>query len=150
MKMTRRLAFGLAALSLAATLMGYFMGALPAYAAPNDPKDFDQAAFAQAQKQGEPILIDIYASWCDVCKRQAVILDNLRKTPKYASLVTFRINYDTQKDLMRSFKATVQSTLILYRGPTEVGRSVGETQPEWVDDLLSKAFEKQARKVSTD
>ncbi len=146
MKMTRRFAFGLAALSLAATLAG----ALPAYAAPNDPKDFDQAAFAQAQKDGQPILIDIYASWCDVCKRQAVILDGLRKTPKYASLVTFRINYDTQKDLMRSFKATVQSTLILYRGPTEVGRSVGETQPEWVEDLLSKAFEKQAPKVSTD
>ena len=91
-------------------------GSLPAYAAPNDPKDFDQAAFEQAQKQGEPILIDIYASWCDVCKSQVVILDTLRKTPKYASLVTFRINYDTQKDLMRTFKATVQSTLILYRG----------------------------------
>ena len=128
-------------MSLAATLAG----SLPAYAAPNDPKDFDQAAFEQAQKQGEPILIDIYASWCDVCKRQAVVLDNLRKTPKYASLVTFRINYDTQKDLMRSFKATVQSTLIVYRGETEVGRSVGETQPEWIDDLLSKAFERQAR-----
>ncbi len=146
MKMTRRSAFGLAAISLAATLAG----ALPAYAAPNDPKDFDQAAFAEAQKQGEPILIDIYASWCDVCKRQAVILDTLRNTPKYASLVTFRINYDTQKDLMRTFKATVQSTLILYRGPTEVGRSVGETQPEWIEDLMSKAFEKQAPKVSTD
>jgi thiol-disulfide isomerase/thioredoxin len=146
MMLTRRSTFRLAAIAAAMTFAGSFAAA----AAPNEPKDFDQAAFQQAQKQGEPILIDIYASWCDVCKRQAAILDTLRKTPKYASLVTFRINYDTQKDLMRTFKATVQSTLILYRGQTEVGRSVGETQPEWIEDLVSKAFEGQPPKASTD
>lgn len=146
MMWTRRFAIRLAAISLAATLAGSVAG----HAATNDPVDFDQAAFEKAQKQGEPILIDIYASWCDVCKRQIVILDKLRATPKYASLVTFRINYDTQKDLMRKFKATVQSTLIVYRGETEVGRSVGETQPEWIEDLLSKAFVGQPPKVSTD
>lgn len=146
MVLTRRSTFRLAALSAAAILAGSFAG----HAAPNDPVDFDQAAFDKAQKQGEPILVDIYASWCDVCKRQAVILGKLRATPKYAGLVTFRINYDTQKDLMRKFKATVQSTLIVYRGETEVGRSVGETQPEWIDDLLSKAFVAPPPKVSTD
>ena len=146
MMLTRRSAFRLAAMSAAIILAGSFAS----YAAPNDPMDFDQAAFEKAQKQGEPILVDIYASWCDVCKRQSVVLDKLRATPKYAGLVTFRINYDTQKDLMRKFKATVQSTLIVYRGETEVGRSIGETQPEWIEDLLSKSVERQAPKVSTD
>ena len=146
MMLTRRSAFRLAAMSAVAILAGSFAG----HAAPNDPIDFDQAAFEKAQKQGEPILVDIYASWCNVCQRQMIILDKLRATPKYASLVTFRINYDTQKDLMRKFNATVQSTLIVYRGETEVGRSVGETQPEWIEDLLSKAFVGQAPKVSTD
>ncbi len=143
MRLTRRSAFRLAAISAVVTLAGSFA----AHAATNDPMDFNEAAFDKAQKLGEPILIDVYATWCDVCKRQIAILDKLRQTSKYSSLVTFKINYDTQKDLMRKFKTTVQSTLILYRGETEVGRSVGETQPEWIDDLLSKAFDRQTTKV---
>jgi thioredoxin 1 len=144
--LTRRSAFILAVTSAAILFAGSFAG----HAASNAPMDFDQAAFDKAQKQGDPILIDIYAAWCDVCQRQMVILDKLRAMPKYVNLVTFKINYDTQKDLMRKFKATVQSTLIVYRGENEVGRSVGETQPEWIDDLLSKAFVGPAPKVSTD
>ena len=45
----------------------------------------------------------------------------------------------SQKDVMRKFKAQLQSTLIVYRGEKEVGRSVGETQEEWIDDLFSKS-----------
>ena len=40
---------------------------------------------------------------------------------------------------MRKFKAQLQSTLIVYRGEKGVGRSVGETKEEWIDDLFSKS-----------
>ena len=63
--------------------------------------------------------------------------------PRYKDLITFKVNFDTQKPVMRAFKAQVQSTLIVFRGAREVGRSVGETQPEWIDDLLSKTLVKK-------
>ena len=132
---TRRSA--IAVLALAAVAF-----ATPALAEDTAPQPFTEAAFDAAQKAGKPILIDTYATWCDICARQKPILDRLLGEPEFKSLVTFRVNFDTQKDVMRKFNARLQSTLIAYRGDKEVGRSVGETQPEWIEDLMSKATEK--------
>lgn len=106
------------------------------------PVAYTEPAFDAAQKAGKPILVDTFATWCDVCARQAPILDKLLADPKYKELVIFKVNFDTQRDVMRKFNARVQSTLIAYHGTKEVGRSVGETQPEWIDDLVSKTLEK--------
>ena len=128
--------------SLGATAAGLaaVSGFRPAWAAGNDPLPFTEEAFVAAQKAAKPILIDTYATWCDVCARQAPILEKLRGEAKYRDLVTFKVNFDTQKDVMRRFNARVQSTLICFRGAKEVGRSVGETQSEWIDDLLEKSL----------
>ena len=103
------------------------------------PVPFSDAAFDAAQKAGRLVLVDIYATWCIVCARQGRIIDALLADPAYKDLVVFKVNFDTQKDVMRRFGASVQSTLIAYRGTKEVGRSVAETQIEWVEDMLSKA-----------
>ena len=104
----------------------------------NAPLPFTEAAFTAAQEAGKPILLDTYATWCQICARQAPVIDRLRVEPKFKDLVIFRVNFDTQKDVMRRFHASVQSTLIAFRGNKEVGRSTGETQPEWIEDLLDK------------
>ena len=117
--------------------------AIPARAV-EAPLAYTAEAFDAAQKAGKPILVDTYATWCDVCKRQAPILEQLSREPKYKDLVIFRVNFDTQKDVMRKFNARMQSTLICFRGTEEVGRSVGETQSEWIDDLLEKTLAKGA------
>lgn len=112
----------------------------PVWAADSEPQPFTQAAFEAAQKADKPILIDVYATWCDVCARQAPTLAKLRSEPKFKDLVILKVNFDTQKDVMRRFGARLQSTLICFHGTKEIGRSVGETQPEWIDDLLEKTL----------
>lgn len=134
---TRRSALVLAGGALALASLGVLR---PAFAAAPEPQPFTSDAFEAAQKAGKPILIDTYATWCEVCARQAPILDRLRAEPRFKELVTFKVNFDTQKDVMRRFNARVQSTLIAFHGAKEVGRSVGETQPEWVEDLLDKTL----------
>ena len=116
---------------------------VPAFAAAA-PLPYTAEAFDAAQKAGKPILVDTYATWCDVCKRQAPILEHLSQEPKYKDLVIFKVNFDTQKDVMRKFNARMQSTLICFRGVDEVGRSIGETQSEWIDDMLEKTLAKGA------
>ena len=113
---------------------------LPAFA--GEPTPYTDEAFDAAEKAGKPILIDSYATWCDICNRQKPILDRLMDEPKYKNYVFLRVNFDKQKDVLRKFKAPVQSALIVYRGDKELGRSVGETQEEWIDDLLAKGVEK--------
>src|SRR5215207_553262 len=61
------------------------LGSLPASAA--EWKPFDAAAFAQAQKDGKPILVDIFAAWCPVCRAQNPILPQMTREPKFDDLV---------------------------------------------------------------
>jgi thiol-disulfide isomerase/thioredoxin len=103
-------------------------------------KPFDAAAFAEAQKNGKPILVDIFAVWCPVCRAQNPILTQLTREPKFDDMVVFKIDFDTQKDDVRALKATAQSTLIVFKGETETGRSVGDTDPGSIEALLDKAL----------
>ena len=114
------------------------LASLPASSA--EWKPFDAAAFAQAQKDGKPILVDIFAVWCPTCRAQNPILTQLTREPKYKDLVVFKIDFDTQKDAVRALKATSQSTLIVYQGETEKGRSVGDTNATSIEALLDQAL----------
>lgn len=97
-------------------------------------------AFAAAQKAGQPILVEVSAPWCPICKSQKKVLAQLANDPRFKELRIFDIDFDTQKDELKAFNARMQSTLIVYKGETEVGRSVGETQPEWIEGLVEKAL----------
>ena len=101
---------------------------------------FEAEAFAAAQAAGRPILVQISAPWCPICRAQKPILAALSADPRFKTLAVFTIDFDTQRELVRRFGAQMQSTLIVYRGGTEVARSVGETQPEWIEQLLEKAL----------
>jgi len=101
---------------------------------------YNQAAFDAAQKAGKPILVEIHASWCPVCKAQAPVLNNLRSQPEFKNLQTFYIDFDSQKDLLRAFKVSKQSTLIVFKGASEVGRSTGDTNPASIEALVAKSL----------
>jgi thioredoxin 1 len=106
--------------------------------AETDPS-FDAKAFADAQKAGKPILVAIHASWCPTCKAQAPILSELRADPKFKDLVYFVIDFDSQKDLVNRFGARMQSTLIVFKGDKEEGRSVGDTDRASIYALVGKS-----------
>jgi thioredoxin len=108
--------------------------ALPAFAAETVP--FDQARFAQAEHEGRPILVRIWASWCPTCAAQTPILDKLAAEPQFKNLIIFKVDFDAQKSVVREFKATEQSTLIAFKGATETGRSVGDTDEHSIEKLL--------------
>lgn len=123
---------------LLASLVATTIGLAPALAV--EEPAFDANAFAQDQKAGKPILIAIHASWCPTCKAQKPILRALRADPKFKNLVYFVIDFDSQKDLVKRFGAEMQSTLIVFRGEKEVGRSVGDTDRASIYALVDKAF----------
>jgi thioredoxin 1 len=106
-------------------------------AAAGEIKPFSTAAFEAAQRAGRPILVDVHAGWCPVCRAQAPILDRLAQDRDTADLVIFRLDYDRQKAERTALKASRQSTLIAYRGARETGRSVGETDPDRIAALVA-------------
>jgi thioredoxin 1 len=101
------------------------------------PLRFGQEAFAVAQAADRPILVDVWASWCPICAKQGPTLDKLAADPTFRDMVVFRVDFDTQKDVLRAFGVRMQSTLIVFHGAKETGRSVGETDPAAIRALLA-------------
>jgi thioredoxin len=123
---------------LFAAVAGGAAAVMPAFA--GGPQPFDDAAFAEAQKAGKPIFVAIHASWCPICKAQAPILAELMADSRFKNLVYFTIDFDSRKDLVRRFGARMQSTLIAFKGATEEGRSVGDTNRNSIAALLNKTL----------
>ena len=115
-------------------------GAIPAAAF--EQKKYDAASFKTAQSSNKPILVDISATWCPTCKAQHQVLESLRQKPEYSGLVIFEVDFDSQKDVVKSFNARQQSTLIAFKGTQETRRLVGETGSAPIEDLLKSALKK--------
>jgi thiol-disulfide isomerase/thioredoxin len=115
-------------------------GGLLSPAAANTTVPFTAEAFKAAQASGSPILIEIHADWCPTCKAQKPILDKLAAEPKFKELKIFRVDFDSMKPQVREFGANMQSTLIVFKGAAEKGRSVGETAEASIAALLDKSL----------
>lgn len=101
---------------------------------------FDQATFDALLKEGKPILVSIHADWCATCRAQAPLVEELLQTPPLNAITALRVDFDTQKDAVRRFKVRYQSTLIVFKGGREVGRSTGDTKKDSIAALLRKAI----------
>ncbi len=102
--------------------------------------DYSSDVFNAAQKAGKPILVEIHAPWCPTCKAQTPILTKLEAEPQYAGLKVFHVDFDSQKEAVRRFGARMQSTLVVFKGEVEAGRSVGDTNADSIAALLSKTL----------
>jgi thioredoxin 1 len=101
---------------------------------------FTEQAFKAAQASGSPILVEIHADWCPTCKAQKPILDKLTAEPKFKDLKIFRVDFDAMKAVVKEFGAQMQSTLIVFKGSAEQGRSVGDTKQASISALLDKSL----------
>lgn len=123
-------------LSLVA-LLGVIYAA-PLLAQPIQP--FTTAALKAAQAAGKPVLVDAYASWCPICRKQAPTIDAMTSDPAFAKLVILRLDYDSQNAEKRALGIVQQSTLIAFDGNKETGRLVGVTDPDEIKKLAQSAL----------
>ncbi|GAM97021.1 trx [alpha proteobacterium U9-1i] len=109
-------------------------------AAAAEYRAFDQGAFAQAQSEGRPILVEVFAPWCPTCRAQSPIVRTIAEDAAFANLVVFRIDYDNQRYEWRALNVRRQSTLIAYAGARETGRLVAATSPDRIETLMRSAI----------
>lgn len=118
-------------------LIAFFMLlSAPAFAA---SKPFDQAQFDALTAAGKPVVVQVHAEWCLQCRTQAPILKNLMTQPDYSGYTLFVVDFDKDKAARKTFNVNRQSTIIVFKGKTEVARSLGETDATKIEILVAQA-----------
>jgi len=101
---------------------------------------FEAEAFADLRQNGALVLIDIGAPWCSTCAKQKKILQSYAADRTDVELAVLSVDFDTQKDWVRRFRARRQSTLILFSGDKPLWFSVAETRKSIIYENLDKGF----------
>lgn len=97
---------------------------------------FTKAKLDALNQSGQPVLVAIHADWCSTCKTQERILQDLLPQPEFKRIKLLRVDFDQQKDVVRSFGVQYQSTLIAFKNGREVGRSTADMSPVRIAELL--------------
>ncbi len=102
------------------------------------PSNYTEVEFNQLQKEGKSILVVVHAPWCPTCRAQAPIINELLSENEFKEINALRVDFDSQKDILKKLNVSKQSTLILFKGGKEVARSTGDTSLWNVEKLLKK------------
>ena len=90
-------------------------------------KPFSDAELTAAQAAGKPVALHFHADWCPTCKAQTKAIDTFKNDPALDKLTLLIVDYDNAKDLRKSMNVRGQSTIVVFKGKTEVARNMGDT-----------------------
>lgn len=97
-------------------------------------------AYKQAATAKKPIIMHIHASWCPVCAKQTVVIEELMKEPEFMNVIVFKIDFDTDKGIVEQLGVKHQSTLIASKGALEIDRTAGITDKDQIRQLIRKSL----------
>ena len=104
---------------------------------------YDQAV-AQATEQGKPVMLDVMASWCGVCKKLDAQIWTREDVAKVSEgFVAAKVDGDKRPDLKSKFTVSgYPTTLFLTVEGEELGRVRGLVAPEDMIDAMQDALAK--------
>lgn len=129
--------------------------AAPQDAKPRDPPLIDAQGYQKIidQHRGKPLLVNFWATWCEPCRDEYPLINELAKQYAPRGLQVVGINFDEDGDviLMRRFLARYKPIFPNYRkkhgGNAEFSQTVA--LPQWTGSLpVSLFYDKDGRHVT--
>ena len=105
---------------------------------------FDKDLFSKAQSEGKIIVISSWIEYCGSCANQMKVLQKAKKEGELLDIKFDNIEYFafdvTNRDIANSFNVLYQTTLLIFKGDTEVYRSIGETTEDLIYEALKASI----------
>ena len=87
----------------------------------------------------KPVRVDFWAQWCRYCRRIAPAFDKVGE--QYAdTLITGKINYDEEPQLIQRFGIDTIPTLMLFRNGEVIGSVVAPASKAAIEAFIQEAL----------
>lgn len=110
---------------------------------PADPllqgwETYQPQAFAELLRGPEPVLVEIYASWCPTCLAQQKAFRALSSRGQLPHIRYVRVDFDRDRDFVSRYRVEGTGLLIFFDEGREIARAGGLVMPEDIDRFLRR------------
>ena len=109
-----------------------------AFSTENQRLNFTIETFEEAKKNGETIVVTAWNKYCGTCKRQKVVLDQAQKD--FKDVLFLYYSHPKMKDVAKYLKIDHRSTILVYKGNTEVSRTLGQVDKSVIYSNIKKGI----------
>ena len=100
--------------------------------------NFTIQKFEEAKKNGETVVVTAWNKYCGTCKRQKVVLDQAEKD--FKDVLFLYYSHPKMKDIAKYLKIDHRSTILVYKGNTEVSRTIGQLDKSVIYSNIKKGI----------
>ena len=100
--------------------------------------NFTIEKFEQAKKNGETVVVTAWNKYCGTCKRQKIVLDQAEKD--FKDILFLYYSHPKMKDIAKYLKIDHRSTILVYKGSSEVSRTLGQVDKSIIYSNIKKGI----------
>ena len=110
---------------------------------PSDPilpgwEEYATPRFEELMARGEPMLVEVYASWCPTCLLQHKALETLHEEGRGPQIRAIRVDFERDADFINKYGFRSTGTMVLFNDGREVVRQAGLVTPEKIEAFLGQ------------
>ena len=94
---------------------------------------------AYISQAAQPVLVDLWASWCGPCRMLSPLVDKLAETYDGRLLVA-KVNIDEEAEIAIRYGVNSIPTLLLFKGGRLVDRSIGLVPAQMLEAFVKQAM----------
>jgi thiol-disulfide isomerase/thioredoxin len=88
-------------------------------------EEYEPARFAELMARDEPVLVEIYASWCPTCLLQHRALENMYEEGRGPNIRAIRVDFDRDIAFREKHGFRATGMMIIFQGGKIVRRAAG-------------------------
>ena len=100
--------------------------------------NFDLKKLFEIQKSGKTIVINSWNKYCSTCAAQTKVFDQAMKDFKDVEFLFYE--QDKNKDIAKTLGINYWTTIVVFKGESEVAREIGLTDKDQIYNLISKGI----------
>ena len=100
-------------------------------------EEYDEARFNSLMASDEPVLVEIYASWCPTCLLQHRALETLHHEGRGPKIRAIRVDFDRDTRFVEERGIRHTGTMVIYKHGQQRARASGLVTPEKIEVFLA-------------